>query len=329
LFLLALDKPAAEQWQAGVNYFRFPLPAGTAAMPNGLAEPALVEDDDGMVLAAYAGDLQGNLWRFDFRGTAPWPDVLGGAAPRPIFIATDAGGRRQPITQKPAVVFAPGGYVLLFGTGKLLEGADLDARRFQTHSFYAVLDVPGRRGNSATRRSLMQRTLVAHTGGAMRIRGDTFRYGAGHVGWYVDFIDSASTGERSVTHADVEGGAVLFYTVTPSADRCAPPSNRLYRLDALDGLTPPDAVFAGLPANEDGAHLPDAVPPACVRAEAPDAFGRRILQRTTPSRQDEATGAGGAPADPGGMDRAGVAGRLSWREIADWNEARPTDDASR
>jgi len=328
LFLLALDKPTAEQWQAGVNYFRFVLPAGAAGMPNGLAEPALVEDDDGMVAAVYAGDLQGNLWRFDFGGASPWPDALGGAAPKPVFIAADESGRRQPITQKPAVVFAPGGRVVLFGTGKLLEGADLDARHFQTQSFYGVLDVPGQRGSTPTRRALAARTLLANTDGTMRIRGDTFRYGADRAGWYVDFIDSATTGERSVTHADVEGGAVLFYTVTPSVYACRPASSRFYRLDALYGLTPPDTVYAGLTTSEDATRMPDVVPPAFVRAGPPDVFGRRILRRTAAWQEDGAMGDGGRPA-PAGIDNAGIAGRLSWREIVDWNEARLTDGVSR
>ena len=39
-----------------------------------------------------------------------------------VFVARDAQGRRQSVTQQLKVAYAPGGgYLLLFGTGKLVE----------------------------------------------------------------------------------------------------------------------------------------------------------------------------------------------------------------
>ncbi|WP_295998041.1 PilC/PilY family type IV pilus protein [Rugamonas sp.] len=108
LFLLALDKARGAPWQLNVNYYRLLTPLSDAALPNGLGAPALVAGVDGVVRYAYAGDLQGNLWRFDFSGRPPWR-VGPGAGPAPLFVARDAGGVRQPITQQPRVVYASGG----------------------------------------------------------------------------------------------------------------------------------------------------------------------------------------------------------------------------
>ncbi|MBS0308534.1 MAG: pilus assembly protein PilY, partial [Proteobacteria bacterium] len=75
LFLLALDKPASVKWQEGVNYFKFKTPAGEPDLANGLMSPAAITDGSGVVRFIYAGDLQGNLWRFDFDGGMPKKNV--------------------------------------------------------------------------------------------------------------------------------------------------------------------------------------------------------------------------------------------------------------
>ena len=61
LFLLSLDREAAEPWQLNRNYFKFALPAASDMQANGLAQPALVPFADGSVQSAFAGDLQGQV----------------------------------------------------------------------------------------------------------------------------------------------------------------------------------------------------------------------------------------------------------------------------
>ncbi|HEX8603777.1 MAG TPA: PilC/PilY family type IV pilus protein, partial [Pseudoduganella sp.] len=140
LFLLALDKPPAERWRLDTNYYRLDTPPGDPALPAGLGPPALVTDDKHVVRHAYAGDLQGRLWRFDFTRNAPWR-----AAPalQPVFVARDVGGRPQPITQAPRIVHAEGGgYLVLFGTGSLYGRTERDPARFAPQSYYAIHDDP-------------------------------------------------------------------------------------------------------------------------------------------------------------------------------------------
>ena len=52
------------------DYIKIPVGATNVTTPNGLAEPYLVDiDGDQVVDYVYAGDLLGNLWKFDLRNT--------------------------------------------------------------------------------------------------------------------------------------------------------------------------------------------------------------------------------------------------------------------
>ncbi|NDP43536.1 MAG: pilus assembly protein PilY, partial [Aromatoleum sp.] len=227
LFLLSLDKPPNERWQKEVNYFKLSVP-GRA---NALGQPALVIAADGSVRFAYAGDSNGTLWRFDFSAKPPF-------SAKPLFEARDEAGRRQPITLAPRAVFAPGGgYLVLFGTGKSIEEGDAQPADFSPQSFYAVLDTAASplvpvRGRS----ELARRTLSGGTG--YTIKGDEFDYaGAGaKKGWYFDFPNARSDGERLAAPPVLASGTVLASSIAPGADACAAPSTRTYVIDALTGL---------------------------------------------------------------------------------------------
>jgi len=115
---------------------------------NGLSSPVLIDaDGDLRVDYAYAGDLKGNLWKFDLTSTDPanW-DVAykNGGVPEPVFRTQSPG---QPITSKPAVMYAPQnpitgesnpGFMVVFGTGKYLGVSDLTDSSQQT--VYGIWD---------------------------------------------------------------------------------------------------------------------------------------------------------------------------------------------
>jgi type IV pilus assembly protein PilY1 len=93
---------------------------------NGLSTPIAVDVDyDDTVDYVYAGDLKGNLWKFDLTSddSANW-DVAyyEGGTKMPLFKAAG-----QPITTRPDVMYhcEKDGYLVLFGTGKYLEDWDL------------------------------------------------------------------------------------------------------------------------------------------------------------------------------------------------------------
>ena len=146
---------------------------GDTTTPNGLATPAVVDlNGDATVDYAYAGDLRGNLWKFDLTSTnpnswgIPYPTTAG--ARLPIFTATDgavspATPVAQPITSRPEVSRGPNGrgMAILFGTGKYLESADKTPGGKQT--FYAIYD-PNTNTDSDTvsgRASLTQQSILA------------------------------------------------------------------------------------------------------------------------------------------------------------------------
>ncbi len=141
--------------------------------PNGLSPAAPVDrDGDFIIDVAYAGDLFGNLWKFDLTSPDPanWTVDFGGV---PLFTAKDSLGTFQPITVRPQVGQAPDeavtgsvdpvtglhddlialggngvavrGSIVYFGTGQYFEVGDGVVAGQATQTFYAVWDkqLPG------------------------------------------------------------------------------------------------------------------------------------------------------------------------------------------
>jgi type IV pilus assembly protein PilY1 len=119
------------------------LPAGSGP-DNGLSSPIAVHIDfDDVVDFVYAGDLEGNLWKFDLVSENPldWDVAFqDGTKPIALFSATDPSGNPQSITTRPDVMFHPEkhGLMVCFGTGRLL--ADSDLARTQTQTLYGIWD---------------------------------------------------------------------------------------------------------------------------------------------------------------------------------------------
>ncbi len=115
---------------------------------NGLSTPALIDVNlDGLVDFAFAGDLLGNMWKFDLRNndTSNWSVAYadGSSMPQPLFQAKNASGFRQPITTRPDVmrpcVAGLDGYIVLFGTGRYL-GIDDFADSGSIQTLYGIWD---------------------------------------------------------------------------------------------------------------------------------------------------------------------------------------------
>lgn len=325
LFLLALDKPRGTPWRLNANYYRLITPISEPSLANALSAPVLLADSDGALRYAYAGDLQGNLWRFDFSGGAPWAKAVGpGGGGVPLFVARDAGGQRQPITQQPLLAYASErGYMVMFGTGRLIEKADRASARYAPQSYYAIIDSLHSPPVIVTgRHQLTQRFLGGATGDALfGISGA--RMDGGSKGWYVDFLQAENTGERSINSGVLANGEVLFNTLLPGGDPCAATRSRTYVLNALTGLADDSTVAAILPGHEPivGLLLPDYAPmPALLPQSSTregDGPAGRISVKTNAAVVN--IGANGAVV-AGGMKSVRRAGRLSWREVANWRE---------
>ncbi|MDN2712707.1 PilC/PilY family type IV pilus protein [Janthinobacterium sp. SUN118] len=343
IFLLALDKPPGTPWLLGSNYYRLKVPmasdgdgeedpvagagaglgAAATATAHALGPPALVPGSDGALAYLYAGDLQGNIWRLDLSMGPPWKDGVGR---KRIFVARDAQGRRQPVTQQLKVAYATGGgYLLLFGTGKLVEAADTWPAAFLSQAFYAVHDDLREQSPTPTRAELERRSLGEAAGG-VRVDGAELRYTGSDAmrGWYLDFLDAAQTGERSIHNPVLAAGKVVFNTVLPGRDPCARPATRVYVLDVLSGFAADAAgvVQAGAQTGQlhDGlARGPPLVMELNSTVAAANATGRAEGRKELAVLQPGLSGAAGLKALKV-VSAPLPAGRISWREVANWRE---------
>ncbi len=112
----------------------------TAASPNGLSSPAAIFDPaTGAFSAIFAGDLKGNLWKFDLTASNPASWGVEHGSGTPLFVARDDSGTRQPITAALEIgTHSSGGYMIYFGTGKYFEKNDDTTTSMQT--IYAIWD---------------------------------------------------------------------------------------------------------------------------------------------------------------------------------------------
>jgi type IV pilus assembly protein PilY1 len=329
LFLLSLDKAPSAKWKLGTNFFKIKMPLPAPGLPNGGAPPALAVGMDGAVRYGYAGDLQGNLWRFDFTGAAPWAAALGRPPFTPLFVARDEKGKRQPITAQPRIAFAPGGgYVVLFGTGKFIEDADTAPGNFKTQSFYSVLDTASPSYKVTGRDELVPRTLSKISAGnteAIEISGIDFSFGISDrdkKGWYFDFPASSEIGERSVTSPVTANRHLIFNTLIPGSDPCAVGGGRSYVLNALTGLS-----FSGKPTGYLSQFGPLGMPivlESAVEVSNRDPIGRRTVKKRVNIFNGGLGGGRDAIVEAPGGSREFIlpAGRLSWREVINWQELR-------
>ena len=106
---------------------------------NGMSQPQVIDlNADGKADVVYAGDLKGNLWKFNLTSTTPssWSVSFAGD---PLFVARDTAGTRQPITSAPTWLQHPnGGLMLAFGTGR--EVTETDRLDTSLQTLYAVWD---------------------------------------------------------------------------------------------------------------------------------------------------------------------------------------------
>lgn len=155
---------------------------------NGLSSVRGADNNgDGLVDYAYAGDLQGNLWRFDLVKTTN-QNITGDPFSRdnqtnvtannyvvsyggnPLYKARYSGGQVQAITSPPSLVRHPTrlGYLVLFGTGKYFENDDAAPDTTKANSVYGIWDrltkaQTGSRPTNLARANLQAQDIIEET----------------------------------------------------------------------------------------------------------------------------------------------------------------------
>lgn len=237
LYIVFLDGPGTNGvWDRGTDYFKIDTEAGSSTTPNGLATAAPVDvDGDGIVDYIYAGDLQGNMWKFDVtdKQGSNWKVAYkSGNTLEPLFKA----GSTKPITSRPEVGRSPDGQNLMvyFGTGKYLGSSDVSNTDVQT--FYAVID-DGTTGTVSSS-DLQQQTILYSGTQTPSGTGDTLRVTSSNAmsktqkGWYMNL----PAGERVVSDPLLRAGRIIFTTTIPNSDACSyGGTGWLMELDARDG----------------------------------------------------------------------------------------------
>ncbi len=236
LFIAFVDKgPGA--WVERTNYLKLDTGVGSPTSPNGLASATPVDiDGDARVDYIYAGDLYGNLWKFDVSSPSPsnWGvDSLGSGRPTPLFqTRMDGSGNRQPITVRPEVGHTPfgSGIMVYFGTGKFIEPSDVSSSAGQ--SFYAILD----NDTPVTVGALLRQEIEQQTGfgsGGQQLRITSNRKMSSESGWYLDL---PASGERQISNPVLRGKRIIFTTMSPSGSTCESGGESwLMVLDAFHG----------------------------------------------------------------------------------------------
>ncbi|GAB1387193.1 hypothetical protein MASR1M59_23410 [Melaminivora sp.] len=165
LLIQYLDAAPSGASTGSMGLLRIPAtndaPGSGLANDNGLSAPRLVDlNGDGRPDIAYAGDNQGNLWKFDLTSIddTRWGIAFNGA---PLFSALggtqgspDSRTLSQPITIAPTIrandrkkiigtgssqkTINVGGVMVSFGTGRNVTKSDENNRNIQT--LYSVLD---------------------------------------------------------------------------------------------------------------------------------------------------------------------------------------------
>ena len=283
---------------------------------NGLSAPRGADlDGNGTVDYVYAGDLKGNLWKFDLNGTAAssWVIANGGS---PMFVATDSAGKRQPITSGVALARNPStSKVWVFiGTGSFMTVADVANNDVQ--SLYGVIDdnaVVAGRGALAERQILVTTTVGGRSVRGFEPHEDVLV--SGKKGWFID-LDDPEAGERIVSPPRVIGSVLLTASlIPPSIGTCdAGGTGYINAIDVFTGTslgepyfdTNGDGKFDG---NDEVAAGGEKVPVGSIGTGSmptlPVLIGKRLFWgESDGGKEDEAV-------NPQG----GLARRISWREV--------------
>src|SRR5690606_41175698 len=119
--------------------------AADQAKGNGLSSPQIVVNAQHQIQKIYAGDLRGNIWRFE---ASDWS-----------FNKLFSAGPSQPITTYPLITEHPDvGHLVLVGTGKLSEAADKLSKTEQ--AFYTIWDNDS--GTEILKSSLLEQHITTN-----------------------------------------------------------------------------------------------------------------------------------------------------------------------
>lgn len=207
---------------------------------NGLSGVAILPNGEGVATYAYAGDIAGNMWKFDLAGStvSSWKVAYGDTTtPKPLINVLDPSNVAQPITSTPTLgknsLKQNSGIdstMVYFGTGKYYETTDKTALQIQ--SIYGIADngaAIALSSNTDRLSKLHQKTISAESASARTISNDkTPTSGVPAVtwasknGWFLDLklTSGSAKGERVLTKPLLMFDRLILTTFIPSTNQC-------------------------------------------------------------------------------------------------------------
>lgn len=282
--------------------------SGAADSPSGLSKISTFSPNfsfDGVSKLAYAGDLNGDLWRFDLSMPGSNPN-----ATKKVVQLKDAADNPQPITSKMEVGTAPGHStwpVIFVGTGRYLSKSDF--ADVNPQSIYAIKD-PFSSGASDTYTSSrgtgwVSQQVVDRTVGAASVRSINNPQSVNWTtkkGWHIDLPD---TGERVALDLQLNLGTLLVASNVVTDDVVAACQvggySWLYQLNYATGSYVPTAQNAQAATKFSNALLVGntvtRIPSGALKVVSTTAKGEKVVVGYNTG------GAGGG------------AKKISWREV--------------
>ena len=354
IFIMSFDPTS------GATSFRFintnAKPANATLAKNGITNVSAADlDGDNVTDYVYAGDLYGNLWRFDLTAAAATSWTVG-ASP---LIATS-----KPITVSPvigAVSPATGAarVVVSFGTGRKVNQTLSSAAKFATgtQSLYGVWDwdMASWNGKSATKyaaltgtntidnSTLTVQTATDYTGSNGNIsgyrtvtrnavcwKGSTTCTTASDNKMYGWKLDLPVSSEQIVFDPVLAFGLVVVNTTIPAVDQsvsCASqPASGFTMALALEGGAPPTSFFGSTtnnytPANSQvvaGIGLSATGSPLFFTTGTGKNTTTTMINNSTQTGSTDASGNtinGGAQANQVDPTGSGKGKRLTWVKV--------------
>jgi type IV pilus assembly protein PilY1 len=283
---------------------------GSSTSPNGLSSPAVFDaGGDGTVDFIFAGDLLGNMWRFNVSSTTPTAWTTAGNRSK-LFAA----GSAKPITAAPALALNPKDFKLwiFFGTGRYLAAGDPGSTAVQ--SWYGMRDsateIPS---GDLQRRKIEQQTNLS--GRLVRTFETAGALDPAKKGWFIDLLKppyppGIAEGERMITNQRVVGRTLIASSVIPSTDPCAVGGTGF--VNALDAFTGASLTSSFFDIDRDGDFSDETAGGRPVGG-----IDLNISMPTEAALVESILVVGGSRSTTGEVpvDLSSLYGRVSWREV--------------
>jgi type IV pilus assembly protein PilY1 len=203
-----------------IKELKTPTSYGGVTTPSyGLSSPVLGDyDNDQIDDVAFAGDLVGNLWRFNLKDLNTVDLMF-----RP---ATNGD---QPITVMPRLFPDPTSqyFMVVFGTGKFIGDDDRTTTGAKTQSVYGIRDLgpTNKTGLPWTKANLVEQDIAETTTGVRGITTNPAPTTSKPGGWYFDLNITGVLGEKVVVTPTAlfnTNRAIITTLIPTTADPCNP-----------------------------------------------------------------------------------------------------------